>query len=47
VKNSTFVYANASDDALVIFLDPVYLLGDPQWVMSCMVCRVLHALEEF
>jgi hypothetical protein len=26
VKNSNFVYANASDEALVIFLDSVYFL---------------------
>jgi hypothetical protein len=43
----TFVYANANDDALVIFLDPIYFLRDPQWVMSCTACRLLHALEEF
>jgi oligoribonuclease (3'-5' exoribonuclease) len=32
VKNSTFVYANASDDALVIFLGPVYFLEIPNWL---------------
>jgi hypothetical protein len=42
-----FVYADASADALVIFLNSVYFLGDPQWMMRCTAYRVLHAVEEF
>jgi hypothetical protein len=45
MKNSTFVYANTSDDALVIFLDPVYFLGDSQLVRSCMTFRVYACIR--
>jgi hypothetical protein len=30
---------------MLIFLDAVYFLGDPQWVIKAY--RVLHAVEEF
>lgn len=47
VKNSTFVYANASDDALIIFLDPVYILGDSQLVRRCTTFRVYACIRRF
>jgi hypothetical protein len=45
MKNSTFVYANTSDDALVIFLDPIYFLGDSQLVRSCTTFRVYACIR--
>ena len=47
VKNSTFVYANASDDALIIFLNPVYILGDSQLVRRCTTFRVYACIRRF